>query len=96
MSNRNLTNLAMLYDLAANQLDKVLKSGMPHSDGRVIKALNMLHESAKTMSLVYQIENLRRTQSEEKVDLPEEKVVEEEAKKPSNPAGFPDQGWTPF
>ena len=97
--NRNLANLAMLYDYAAKELDKVLKSGMTYSDGRVLKRLNLLHESAKTMSLVYQIENLRRSQSEEQVEMPEEKVVEDpgsQGAKAPNPSEFPNKGWTPF
>ena len=103
MANKNLTNLALLYDFAAGELDRAINSGMAYSDSRVLKKLNLLYEAAKTMSLVYQIENLRRSQDEDKVNLPDEKVVEDpagiEAKKNTfNPSsGLSDhKGWTPF
>ena len=103
MSNRNLTNLAMLYDFASQELDKVLHAGVPLEDIGIRKKLSFVHEVAKAMSLVYQIENLRQSQSEDKVGLPEERVVEDIAKvKPRDDTFNPSsglsghQGWKPF
>ena len=106
MSNKNLTNLAMLYDFACQELDRVIHVGVSLEDIGIRKKLGFVHEVAKTMSLVYQIENLRQSHSEEsgdKIDLPEEKVVENTAKvKPrddtfNSSSGLSDHtGWKPF
>ena len=103
MPNRNLTNLAMIYDFANQELDRVIKAGLPLADVGVLKKLNLIHEAAKAMSLVYQIENLRREHTEDKVALPEEQEVEDPASVAAKKNNFNSssgldshKGWKPF
>lgn len=84
MSNRNIINLARLYDCIAKELHDAIATGaVSFNDNRIKDKVAWLGQIAKTLSLVYQIEQLRAKPAgkEAGVNLPAEENVEDPAAK---------------
>lgn len=82
--------LARLYDATAHELQQALMSQtITFNDSRIKDKVIWLGEIAKTLSLVYQIENLRAKAKDSKgaVELPPEKVVQDPALKKAKNVG---------
>ena len=83
--NRNIVNLARLYDCISKELhDIVNTSGISFNDTRIKDKVAWLGEITKTLSLVYQIESMRvKTGNKDTVvNLPaEENVIDTGLKK---------------
>ena len=104
--NRNIVNLARLYDCIAKELDNTMSNtemAISYNDERLKTKVRWLGDIAKTLSLVYQIEKLRAKPGAESV-MPEQQDSEDPATKQAQggndtkqtpPEGFPG-GWTPF
>lgn len=94
---RDIKNLAHVYDVVANEINDLMATGqISVFDNRLKEKINWLHDVAKALSLVYQIEKLRGSQD---ISLPPassdaKDTIQAPKKAQQRPNPFGD-GWRP-